>query len=140
MRIRLFEWEKDLQEVLNLWRNAGPGVQLSPSDEPEAILHKLERDPDLFLVAEEDRGRVVGTVLGGYDGRRGLVYHLAVNKDHRRRGIGEALMVELERKLKAKGCYKSYLLVAPDNADAIDFYNRRGWDTMVHRVMGKVLE
>jgi ribosomal protein S18 acetylase RimI-like enzyme len=130
----------DLQLVLDLWRNAGPGVQLSPSDEPDALQQKLERDPELFLIAENNEGLVVGTVLGGYDGRRGLVYHLAVDKDHRRRGIGEALMVELEARLKAKGCYKCYLLVAPDNADAIDFYKRRGWDTMEHRIMGKVME
>ncbi|MGD8605442.1 MAG: hypothetical protein PVF49_12820, partial [Anaerolineales bacterium] len=67
MRVRLFEWDKDLEAVLDLWRTAGPGVQLSPSDEPQAILHKLERDPDLFLVAEDDHGQVVGSVLGGYD-------------------------------------------------------------------------
>jgi ribosomal protein S18 acetylase RimI-like enzyme len=139
MHVRQFEWERDLEAVLDLWRTAGPGVQLSPSDEPEAIRHKLERDPDLFLVAENEDGQVIGSVLGGYDGRRGIVYHLAVETALRRQGIGRALMEALEARLREKGCYKSYLLVAPDNVAALEFYNEQGWEEMPHHIMGKVI-
>ncbi|MBK5108784.1 MAG: GNAT family N-acetyltransferase [Anaerolineales bacterium] len=45
-------------------------------------------DPDLFLVVEH-RGKIIGTVMGGYDGRRGFVYQLAVQEDYRRQGIGK---------------------------------------------------
>ena len=91
------------------------------SDEPEEIQKKLQRDPDLFLVAES-RGRLVGTIIGGFDGRRGLIYHLAVDAAFRQHGIGSLLMDEVERRLKAKGCLKCYLMVAVDNDDAMRFY------------------
>lgn len=137
--IRSFDPNVDLQAVLNLWRTAGTGIQLSPSDRPEEIHKKLQRDPDLFLVAEEE-GRIVGAVLGGFDGRRGMVYHLAVDPSLRRRGIGRALMVEMESRLRAKGCLKYYLLITHDNAEAMDFYRALGWERMELNVMGKVIE
>jgi ribosomal protein S18 acetylase RimI-like enzyme len=77
MRLREFELERDYPAVIALWQAAGPGIHVSLSDSLAEIAKKLERDPDLFLVAEQD-DRIVGAVLGGFDGRRGLVYHLAV--------------------------------------------------------------
>jgi ribosomal protein S18 acetylase RimI-like enzyme len=106
------------------------------SDEPEEIQKKLQRDPDLFLLAKED-GRVIGAVLGGFDGRRGLVYHLAVAEERRKQGIGALLMDELEKRLRAKGCLRTYLLVTYDNAEAIDFYEKHGWEKMDLHVFGK---
>ena len=67
---------------------------------------KVERDPDLFLVATLD-GRIVGAVMGGWDGRRAYVYHLAVVHELRRRGVGDALMDELEERLRRKGALKA---------------------------------
>ncbi len=138
MQLREFNFDADVREVLDLWSTAGAGVQLSPSDQPEEIRKKLRRDPDLFLVAEEE-GKIVGAVLGGFDGRRGMVYHLAVAHHARRKGIGELLMQELETRLRAKGCLKYYLLVTPDNTEAIDFYGQLGWERMELNVMGKVI-
>lgn len=138
MRIRTFVFDRDLDPVLDLWRNAGEGIQLSPSDAPDEIRKKLSRDPDLFLVAEEG-GRILGAVLGGFDGRRGMVYHLAVRRDRRGRGIGRDLMLELERRLKDRGCVKYYLLVTKDNQDAIGFYEHLGAEVMDLFVMGRVL-
>ncbi len=124
--------------MLDLWSNAGPGIQLSFSDRPEEIRRKLERDPDLFLVAESD-GTVIGAVMGGYDGRRGMVYHLAVTPARRGQGIARRLMEELERCLLSKGCYKYYLLVTRDNQQAIQFYEHMGVEMMDLYVLGKRL-
>jgi N-acetylglutamate synthase len=129
VQIREFDFHKDLEEVRNLWNTAGAGIQLRRSDEPEEILKKLQRDPDLFLVACRE-GRIVGTVIGGFDGRRGLIYHLAVEKDLREQGIGSQLMDEVENRLRSKGCIKSYLLVTQENASAMHFYESRGWQPM----------
>jgi ribosomal protein S18 acetylase RimI-like enzyme len=127
--LREFRFPEDYPAALALWQNAGPGIHVRRSDEPEEIRKKLQRDPDLFLVAETE-GRMVGTVIGGFDGRRGLIYHLAVDPQLRERGIGGLLMDEVERRLKAKGCIRCYLMVAADNENAIRFYESRGWDQM----------
>jgi ribosomal protein S18 acetylase RimI-like enzyme len=137
--IRTFRYPEDLVEVLELWGNAGPGVHVGRSDSPEEIQKKLTRDPDLFLVAELD-GRLVGTVLGGFDGRRGMVYHLAVAVDQRRQGLGEALMQAVETRLQAKGCLRYYLLVTQDNESAIKFYEQRGHEYLPLHIFAKDLD
>lgn len=136
--LRTVEPERDLEPVLRLWSTAGPGVHLGDSDRPDEIRKKLQRDPDLFLLAEDD-GRLIGAVMGGFDGRRGLVYHLAVDGGHRSVGVGRMLMTELERRLKAKGCLKCYLLVTRDNPEALAFYDRLGWEAMDLHILGKIL-
>lgn len=138
MQIREFDFTRDLGSVLDLWSTAGDGIQLGRSDGPEEIRKKLARDPDLLLVAE-DKGRLTGAVMGGFDGRRGMVYHLAVAAGERGKGIGRALMAELERRLQAKGCLKYYLLVTKDNPEAVEFYERQGWEVMDLILMGKVI-
>lgn len=129
----------DYDHVLTLWQSAGPGIGIGRSDTREEIAKKLQHDPDLFLVAE-DGGKLIGTVVGGYDGRRGLIYHLAVERAYRGRGIAKLLMDEIERRLIAKGCLKAYLLVLKDAHGAIDFYAHRGWETMDVTLMGKTFQ
>ncbi len=138
VRLRDFNWE-DWPRVLALWQSAGAGIHLGRSDSPEEILKKWKHDPDLFLLAESE-SEIIGAVMGGYDGRRGIVYHLAVAPGRRRRGIGRALMGELERRMAARGCVKSYLLATPDNLEAVAFYRRLGWHVMDMVLMGKEFE
>lgn len=127
--IRQFRYPEDYTAAVELWKNGGSGVHLSASDSQQEIEKKMRHDPDLFLVAETDQG-MVGTVIGGFDGRRGMVYHLVVDPAFRRIGIGASLMDELERRLKLKGCIRCYLLVTPENEYAMEFYLRRGWERM----------
>lgn len=129
----------DYDAVYALWRDAGPGVSLRPSDERDEVAKKLTRDPDLFLVAEEG-GKVVGVIMGAWDGRRGWLHHLAVAQEARGRGVATALITEVEGRLKAKGCLKVNLLVVADNVAARRLYARLGYDEMSRIVaMGKEL-
>jgi len=137
--MRQFQYPADYPQVLALWENAGPGIHVRRSDQPEEMEKKLQRDPDLFLVAEVD-GQIIGAVLGGYDGRRGLVYHLAVAASYRQQGIGAVLMEELERRMIEKGCIRCYLLVTKDNQKAIQFYEQSGWEQMDLFIFGKDLD
>ena len=137
--IRNFIYPQDYPAVYALWGNAGTGIHLRRSDEPQEIEKKLQRDPDLFLVAELD-GRIVGSVLGGFDGRRGMMYHLAVDHSYRQHGIGALLMDELEQHLRDRGCIRYYLLVTQDNEAAIRFYEKHGWERMQLFAYGKDLD
>jgi N-acetylglutamate synthase len=137
--LREFHYPQDYQALLGLWNEIEKGVHVGRSDTPEEIEKKVGRDPDLFLVAEAD-GSIVGSVIGGYDGRRGLIYHLAVAKDFRQLGVGSQLLDEVEARLRAKGCLKCYLMVTPDNPEAGCFYEKRGWHFMDYvRPYGKDL-
>jgi ribosomal protein S18 acetylase RimI-like enzyme len=112
---------------------------MSPSDNPKEIRKKLQRDADLFLVAEEDN-HIIGAVMGGFDGRRGMIYHLAVEPLRRREGVGRILMERIEDRLRDKGCLKYYLLVTKDNRDTIGFYESLGCEVMDLFIMGKVIQ
>jgi ribosomal protein S18 acetylase RimI-like enzyme len=127
--IRQFCYPEDYPAVRALWDGAGRGINVRRSDEPHELEKKLERDPDLFLVAEEN-GLIVGSVIGGFDGRRGMLYHLAVAPAYRQRGLGQALMDEVEQRLRQKGCIRCYLMVTKDNPEAMTYYEKRGWERM----------
>lgn len=129
IEVRTFRFPQDYLPVYALWEQAGPGLHTGRSDTQPEIAKKLERDADLFLVAEV-QGTIVGTVLGGFDGRRGIVYHLAVDQDYRRQGLGKTLMRILEDRLRAKGCLRYYLLVTLENERAMRFYEELGWERM----------
>jgi ribosomal protein S18 acetylase RimI-like enzyme len=136
MPLREFDLDRDYDPVIALWRAAAPGVHVGPSDTRAELAKKVACAPDLFLVLEE-AGQLIGSVIGGYDGRRGLIYHLAVLPERRGTGLGRVLMEAIEGRLKAKGCLKAYLLVAPENLDVIPFYEKLGWEEMPVKLLGK---
>ena len=137
--IRTFRFPEDYPAVYDLWAHAGSGIQLRVSDEPEEIAKKVAHDPDLFIVAENERGEIVGAVMAGFDGRRGLIYHLAVAPECRERGLGTALMDEIEARLRAKGCLRAYLMVVPGEEDVLAFYRKRGWKDLPVLTLAKNL-
>jgi tRNA (guanine37-N1)-methyltransferase len=126
VRVRSLRFPDDLPGVLELWRDAAPGIQLHASDEPAELAKKLSRDPELFLVAEQ-AGEIVGAVLGGFDGLRGDIHHLAVAEPHRGRGVARALLSMLERRLRALGCISIKAHVTRSNGAGEAFLERAGW-------------
>ncbi|MFZ5855237.1 MAG: GNAT family N-acetyltransferase [Chloroflexota bacterium] len=132
--IREFNYLQDYDSAARLWQSMDRGVRFGRSDVPAEIEKKLARDPDLFLVAESD-GELVGTVIGGFDGRRGMVYHLAVAHAHRRRGVAEALMCEIEKRLVAKGCIRAFLIAHADNVEARALYEKQDWVLLANDVV-----
>ena len=124
--IREFSFTNDYDRTIVFWYGIEKGMNIGRSDTPEEIKKKLERDPELFLVAELEK-EIIGTVIGAFDGRRGMIYHLAVHKDFRGQGIGAILLSEVEQRLQAKGCLNCLLHVLDDNTEAIQFYKNKGW-------------
>jgi ribosomal protein S18 acetylase RimI-like enzyme len=114
----------DSEDVIAIWQACSLTV---PWNDPHKdIARKMLVNPELFLVAELN-GRIVGTVMGGYEGHRGWVNYLAVAPDCQRRGIGAALMEEIEAKLLALGCPKINLQVRSNNRTVIQFYGQIGY-------------
>jgi ribosomal protein S18 acetylase RimI-like enzyme len=136
MKIREFKID-DYPTVRDLWQAAG--LILRPGDELEGIKLKLQRDADLFLVAEQ-KDRIVGSVLGGWDGRRGWIYHLAVKPEHQRKGIGVGLVREVEKRLVAKGAKKVNAQVHKWNEQSSEFFKAIGYEAQPDLIMiGKQL-
>ena len=123
MKIREFA-VTDYPAVIQLWREAG--LTLKPCDKLPELIKKLERDRDLFLIAEEG-GQIIGAVIGGWDGRSGWIYHLAVSPLLQGQGIGMQLMQEVENRLRRRGALEINLLVEGRNTQVVPFYQRLGF-------------
>ena len=116
---------RDYNGIVRLWKLAG--LELRPGDERGQIRKKLRRDPELFLVAEEN-GSFVGTVLGSWDGRRGWIHHLAIRPSRQRTGLGTLLIKEVEKRMRKKGVLKVNAIVYRTNKKSIDFFKKNGYE------------
>jgi ribosomal protein S18 acetylase RimI-like enzyme len=124
--IRPYE-ESDADAVVALWREVFPDAP-AHNDPAEDIQRKLAVQREMFLVACAEDGSVIGTAMAGYEGHRGWVYYVAVKSDHRRRGVGTALMRRAEEALAAIGCPKLNLMVRAGNESVVAFYRKLGYD------------
>lgn len=128
----------DTEAVVALWE----ACQLTRpwNDSRADIARKLRVQPELFRVSvDAATGGGVGSVMAGYDGHRGWVYYLATAPAFRGRGIAAALMQEVEALLLDLGCPKSQLMVRSDNAPALGFYDRLGYEASDVKVLGRRL-
>ena len=123
MLIRSFR-TSDEDAVIALWRECG--LTRAWNDPRKDITRKLTVQPELFLVGELD-GKVIATLMAGYEGHRGWVNYLAVAPKHRRQGFGRVLMQEAEERLLALGCPKMNIQVRNSNAEALAFYRGIGY-------------
>ena len=125
MKLRTMTIE-DYDEVFALWTKIrGFGIR-SIDDSKEGIEMFLKRNPSTSVVAEED-GKIVGSILCGHDGRRGCLYHVCVDEDHRRKGIGKAMVVRAMEALRADKINKVTLIAFTDNDLGNAFWNTIGW-------------
>lgn len=116
----------DHKEAVALWRLLD-GIEVAEGDSENEIANYLSRNPGLSRVAEEN-GKMVGAVLCGHDGRRGLIYHLGVLPDYQGKGIGRLLVGECVELLRKAGMTRALILVAQSNPDAHAFWLRNGWE------------
>jgi len=125
-------------QVVKLWKDIF-GYTEARNDPELSIDKKLAVDKDLFFVAV-DSGKVIGTIMAGYDGHRGWIYSLAVMPENRKTNIGTKLLETAEKKLKEKGCLKINLQIMSTNIDVMKFYKKNGYKKEERISMGKALE
>lgn len=115
----------DHPAALTLWQRT-EGMGLGSWDEAGPIGQFLERNPGLSVVAEAD-GRMVGAVLCGHDGRRGFLYHLAVDREFRGQGVGRQLVESCLARLRALGLTRCHIVAYQSNAEGRRFWQHLGF-------------
>lgn len=116
----------DYEAAYALWSGMD-GVGLSGADEAPAIAAYLARNPGTSFVAVDSAGALLGTILGGHDGRRGYIHHLAVAADQRRQGTGRRLVERCLHELAAAGIQKCHLFIYHQNKHGRAFWQAVGW-------------
>jgi ribosomal protein S18 acetylase RimI-like enzyme len=114
---------EDFEAVLGFWREA---AEPTSTDSAEALAGLLRRDPGALLLAEED-GRILGSVIAGWDGWRGSIYRLAVSPGQRRRGLGRMLLGAAEDHLRELGARRLHAIVVGSNDPAVAFWTSTAW-------------
>lgn len=115
----------DYSQVINLWEHT-ENIGLSSADTQQNLEKFLKRNPGLNFVIFEDQ-RLVGTILGGHDGRRGAIYHLAVDIDFREKGYGKQLLDACVNAFSRAGIERCHIHVYADNDAGIKFWQKNGW-------------
>jgi ribosomal protein S18 acetylase RimI-like enzyme len=115
----------DFEAILALWYSIEDRHTGLP-DKPEYLQRFHNFSPDLFLVAELD-SRIVGSVIGGWDGWRAQIARLATDPGVRRRGIAKRLVDEIEARLRERGARRIYALVDRRSPPAAPFWEAAGY-------------
>ena len=116
----------DYEDVYNLWIST-PGMGLNNIDDSKEGIDKfLKRNPNTCFIAKI-KEIVVGVILCGHDGRRGYIYHTAVDINNRKKGIGELLVNYALEALKTEGINKVALVVFSNNDVGNSFWENRGF-------------
>ncbi len=121
---------EDLDAVLALW--ASSGLSLRVGDSVEQLSRLLTFDPDALVIADGE-GEVVGSLIAVWDGWRGGFYRLAVGHEHRRRGLGTALVRGGESRLSKRGAVRFDVTVPTDDHVAIGFWAAAGYQRESNR-------
>ena len=118
----------DYDAMYALWNSTEQSRRaLNPVDDSrEGIERYLKRNPETCFAAVSD-GRIIGVILTGHDGRRGIIHHMCVHPDFRRMGIAARLVALAERALKNEGIQKVFGLVFTDNTAANAFWENQGY-------------
>ncbi len=114
------------EEMVELWSRADLSFRPKVRDSKNSIRTLMKANPDYFLGAFEDN-HIVGTVVVSSDLRRGWINRLAVDPEHRRRGVAAALIAEAEKTLHKRGIKIFAALVDDDNLASRRLFKKCGY-------------
>ena len=125
---------RDYEAVVDLWRRAGLVEKLMLRDGRRAFARQLRLNPGLYLGAYDGK-RLVGTVLGTHDTRKGWVNRLAVDPAYQRRGVGTRLLRACERALVRKGMKVIAALIVEGNEPSANLFRGSGYETLPEGIL-----
>ena len=129
---------EDEQDVVRLWRICD--LVASYNDPAADFRFAMAGDCSDVLIAEDEAGRIGGSVMVGHDGHRGWLYYVACAPHARGEGVGRQLVQAAEEWLRQRGVRKVQLLVRETNTKAVSFYEHLGFAHEPRTVMAKWLK
>jgi ribosomal protein S18 acetylase RimI-like enzyme len=121
-RLRLSDYEATL-EVLD---RCGLNPRIRGRESRRAVGRQLKSRQTLYLGAF-DGSRLVGTVFGTHDTRKGWINRLAVLPEYQRRGIASKLVRACERGLRKHGLEMFAALIDEENGASRSLFSKLGY-------------
>jgi hypothetical protein len=129
--------DKDIRSVVSLWERCG---LTRPWNNPVSDIAFARHNPNSAVLIWEIEGRMAASVMVGHDGHRGVMYYVGVDPDFRKQGLGREVVMEAEKWLSERGCWKINLLIRDDNEQALGFWERMGYGKNAVVSLGKALK
>jgi ribosomal protein S18 acetylase RimI-like enzyme len=123
----------DYDEIIRVWQLSGLEHRPQGRDRRDNLAAELKRSPDLAVGAFAD-GKLIGTAIGTFDGRKGCINRVAVAPEHRRSGIARRLISFCEEKLKEAGAKVLFCLIEEENQASIKLFEKSGYSRADHIV------
>jgi ribosomal protein S18 acetylase RimI-like enzyme len=127
----------DEAAVIALWRACD---LTAPYNDPASDFRFARGGPASDILVAVDANDIMGSIMVGHDGHRGWLWYVAVTPQHRKKGIGRALVKAAEEWLSARAVPKVHLMVRETNAQVVEFYAKIGYDPMPRVNMQKWLK
>jgi len=119
----------DYGQLIELWRRSDLSHRPKGRDSRSAIEQEMKRQETCFF-GMFDGARMIGSVIGSSDGRKGWINRLAVAPDYRGHGLAGILIAECENFLKDLGLKVMAALIEGDNVASFEAFKKAGYENM----------
>lgn len=125
VRIRELKLD-DYERIIEIWESAKLPYKPEGRDSKESIKKQIEEFGDLFLGAEVN-GKLVGTIIGSWDGRKGWLNRITVDPAFQGKGIAKMLTSACEEALRERGARIFAMLIEDNNEKSLKLAERMGY-------------
>lgn len=120
---------RDYNAMVKLWNRAGLPFKPRGRDSKRRVEKQMQAFPEFFIGAFH-KGKLVGIVIGSYDGRmKGWINRLAVDPDYRGQGIAQQLIGRVEKALEKRGAAIFCALIETPNKESVKLFQKLGYVT-----------
>lgn len=113
----------DYNTIIKFWERAGLDHRPKGRDSEAALSQQIKMNPDLFLGAFENE-KMIGTIIGSFDGRKGWINRLAVDPMYRGQGIAKRLIKAIELALRKRGARIICTLIEDWNENSLHLFEK----------------
>ena len=118
---------RDYETIISLWKRADLPFKPRGRDSKQSIKHQMETFPEFFIGAFH-KEKLVGVVIGSYDGRmKGWINRLAIDPEYRRKGIAQQLTEAIEKALEKYGTTIFCALIESPNKESFKLFKKMGY-------------